>query len=98
MMQTRINPIDSGLIGSISMIMIYLIWIALVFSNLAKPLIDYLFWLHFIQPIFEFEPFDFYRAINLLIIVSCLGFIVGYLFAKAFNLLDSNNNDRNYQI
>ena len=92
-MKTSINPIDAGLVGSITMILIHLAWLALVLVNLAKPLLDYLLWLHFIQPVFEVQAFDIYRALNLIIIVACIGFVVGYLFAKAFNLLavdDSN--------
>lgn len=92
-MQNKINAIDAGLIGTLSMLAIHLIWIILVFTNLAKPVIDYVFWMHFIKPLYEIVPFNVYTAINLLLIVACVGFLVGYLFAKAFNLLSSNDID-----
>lgn len=85
-----INPIDAGLIGTLSILFIYLVWIILVFTNLAKPAMDYLFWIHFIKPIFEIESFNIYTSINLLLIVACIGFVVGYFIASVFNFLSSN--------
>ena len=88
-----INPIDAGLIGTLSILFIHLVWIVLVFTNLAKPAIDYLFWMYFIKPFFEIEPFNIYTSINLLLIVACIGFVVGYFFASVFNFLSANGVD-----
>lgn len=88
-MKTKMEAIDSGFLGCIIMLSIHLVWCVLVFFGIAQTVIDYLFWIHFIKPTYQIDKFDMFVAIYLLITVSCIGFIVGYIFAKVFNFLAS---------
>ena len=90
-MKKRIEPIDAGMIGCIIMLSIHLFWSAFVFFGVAQVVVDYLFWIHFIKPVYQVEKFDIYIAIYLLITASCIGFIGGYVIAKASNLLSSDS-------
>jgi len=86
-MKRKVDPIDAGMIGCIIMLSIHLIWSAFVFFGVAQVVVDYLFWIHFIKPAYQVEKFNIYVAIYLLITVSCIGFIAGYVITKASNLL-----------
>lgn len=90
-MKTKMEALASGVFGSIIMLSIHLVWCALVFFGLAQTVVDYLFWIHFVKPIYQIDKFDMLVAIYLLITVSCIGFIVGYIFAKVFNFIASKN-------
>ncbi len=61
----------------------HLFWALLVAVGMAQPLIDFVFWLHFIRPAFVIEPFDPLRA-SALVLFTCA---VGYMFGAAFALL-----------
>lgn len=84
-MKKKIDAIDTGMIGSIIMLSIHLFWCTLVYFGAAQTVIDYLFWIHFIKPVYQIETFDIFIAIYLLITVSCIGFLAGYIFGKVFN-------------
>ncbi len=60
-------------------------WSILVALRWAQPVIDFVFWVHFIKPIYVIEPFDIVRAIILLVVTSGVGFVFGALFALIWN-------------
>jgi hypothetical protein len=39
----------------------HLLWSLLVALGVAQPLIDFLFWIHFIKPVYVIEPFAIER-------------------------------------
>jgi hypothetical protein len=63
----------------------HLCWSILVALRWAQPVIDFVFWMHFIKPIYVIEPFDVVRAVILLIVTSGIGFVFGSLFALIWN-------------
>jgi len=65
----------------------HLCWSILVALKLAQPVIDFVFWMHFIKPVYVIEPFDLTRAIILIAITSGVGFVFGSLFALIWNSL-----------
>ena len=62
-----------------------LCWSALVALKLAQPVIDFVFWMHFIKPIYVIEPFEILRAAILFIVTAGVGFLVGSVFALIWN-------------
>ena len=60
-------------------------WSALVGLKWAQPVVDFLFWIHFIKPVYVIEPFEITRAAILLIVTSGLGFVFGSTFALIWN-------------
>jgi hypothetical protein len=65
----------------------HLFWSSLVALGLAQPLIDFVFWIHFIKPVYVIEPFSLGRAGILVAVTATVGYAVGYLFALLWNRL-----------
>ena len=68
----------------------HLVWSILVLLGLAQPLINFIFWAHFFQSPFTVAPFEFERAIILVVVVSLVGYIAGSVFATIWNKLHKN--------
>ena len=69
-----------GMIG-----VFHLCWSLLVASGFAQPLMDFIFRLHRITPVYIILPFDFLSMIELVILTGLLGYVMGYLFALLWN-------------
>ena len=65
----------------------HLCWSILVALGWAQPLIDFVFWMHFIKPIYVIEPFQFGRMAVLVVVTAGIGFVIGSAFAVVWNLL-----------
>lgn len=65
----------------------HLCWAILVALGWAQPIIDFIFWAHFIKPIYVIEPFEIGRAVILLVLTSAVGFAIGAAFALIWNAL-----------
>ncbi len=63
----------------------HLCWLVLVALGWAQPVIDFVFWIHFIKPIYVIEPFEIVRAVILLIVTTGVGFVIGSVFALVWN-------------
>jgi len=46
---------------------------------------DFLFWIHFIKPIYVIEPFAIGRAAILVLVTAGIGYITGFVFGKLWN-------------
>ena len=62
-------------------------WTILVGLGWAQPVIDLVFWLHFIKPIYVIEPFEAARAGMLVAMTAGMGFLMGSIFALVWNAL-----------
>ena len=65
----------------------HLCWSILVALGWAQPVIDFVFWMHFIKPIYVIEPFEIVRAAILIIVTTGIGFVIGAVFALIWNAL-----------
>ncbi len=65
----------------------HLIWSLLVALGLAKPLIDFILGLHFIQYSYSLAPFSLGTAALLVIITALVGYVAGWVFATLWNKL-----------
>ena len=63
----------------------HLCWATLVALRFAQPVIDFVFWMHFVKPVYVIEPFEIARAAILLIVTAVLGFAIGSIFAMVWN-------------
>ncbi len=55
----------------------HLLWALLVALHLAQPVVDFVFWIHFIKPLFVVEAFDVGRAVVLVLVTASIGFVLG---------------------
>lgn len=63
----------------------HLLWALLVASGTAQPLMDFIFWLHFIRPVYVIEAFDPLRAAGLVAVTAAIGYVLGAAFAFLWN-------------
>jgi hypothetical protein len=84
---SSINPNKAGLAVGALLGAWHLSWALLVALGLAQPLIDFIFWIHFIKPVYVIEPFEIARALILVAVTAGIGYIIGLLFALVWNRL-----------
>ena len=70
---------------------LHLIWALLVASGWAQPLMDFLFWLHFIKPVYVIEGFAPLRAAGLVLLTGTIGYAVGGAYALLWNRMHQLN-------
>jgi hypothetical protein len=80
-----ISPNRTGLVLGALLGSWHLLWSLLVALGLAQPLIDFLFWIHFIKPVYVIEPFALMRAAILVIVTATIGYVSGFVFALLWN-------------
>ncbi len=82
-----INSVKAGLALGALMGVWHLCWSILVALGWAQPVIDFVFWMHFIKPVYVVGAFDPAIAAVLIVITSLTGFVFGWLFALLWNRL-----------
>ena len=82
---TKINPRSAGLALGAFAAAVHLAWVVLVATGVAQPLINFIFWLHFINPPYKIAPFELGTAALLIVFVSVVAFGFGYLLAAFWN-------------
>ena len=82
-----VDPKRAGVVLGTLMGGWHLLWALLVALGLAQPLIDLVFWLHLIKPVYVVQPFDAGRAVLLVVATAVLGGLVGWLFGLLWNRL-----------
>ena len=63
----------------------HLCWSILVALRWAQPVVDFVFWMHFVKPLYVIEPFAIGRAVILIVVTAALGFVIGLVFASIWN-------------
>jgi hypothetical protein len=86
-MNAQINVCKAGLAVALVLGGLHLCWSILVALKWAQPVIDFVFWMHFIKPIYVIEPFEISRAAILVVVTAGIGFVVGSVFALVWNAL-----------
>jgi hypothetical protein len=84
-MSAHISVGKAGLVLAAVMGVWHLCWSAMVALGWAQPVINFVFWMHFIKPIYVIEPFELAWAGILIVITAGVGFIVGAVFAMVWN-------------
>jgi len=84
-MGNTIQPNKAGLALGALLGIWHLAWATLVAIGWAQPLINFIFWLHFIKPIYVIEPFNAGTAALLVAITALSGYVMGFIFALLWN-------------
>lgn len=79
----RVN--HAGVVTGAFLAGVHLVWAALVAAGLAQPLLDFMYWMHFIKPVFVVEPFEAMRALMLIAMTAVIGYLIGAVFAYLWN-------------
>jgi hypothetical protein len=67
----------------------HLAWSILVLLGWAQPILDLIFWLHFIDPPYRVGPFAPARALGLIAVTSGIGYALGVFAGVLWNRLDT---------
>ncbi len=62
------------------------IWATMVFLGIAKPFLDWILNLHFLNFQYSIAPFSFSNAIVLVIATFVIGYSIGIIFGWLWNL------------
>ncbi len=84
-MLARMDPLRSGLVLGALFGLWHLCWSLLVAIGWAQPVIDFVFWMHFLKPVYVVQPFSVLTAAVLIIITAVLGWVIGFIFANLWN-------------
>ena len=82
-----VRPDRTALILAILLGSWHLVWALLVPAGWAQPLIDFIFWIHFIQPVYAIQKFNIGIALLLVGITAAIGYVIGWIFAVFWNKL-----------
>lgn len=85
-MNRQISLAKAGIVLGIVFGTWHLCWSILVAAGWAQPIIDFVFWMHFIKPVYVIEPFELARMIILVAVTTALGAAIGALFGLVWNL------------
>ena len=79
-----VNPISSfGMLLGVW----HLGWPLLVAFGWARPLIDFVLWMHFIRLDYVVQPFSLPIAAVLIVVTTVIGFVIAFLFGLLWNKL-----------
>lgn len=65
----------------------HLVWALLVAFGIAQWLLDWVFRLHFIQPVYVVNAFQPALAVVLIVVTSVLGYVMGWIAGGIWNWL-----------
>jgi len=82
---SKLNPTKTGLAVGLLMGGWHVMWSILVAVGVAQWVIDFVFWMHFLRPVFMVESFDLARMLILVAVTSALGLLIGYALALLWN-------------
>ncbi len=81
----EINKNKTGLAVGMFFGVAHLGWAVLVALNWAKPLMDWVLGLHFINLQYLMNPFVWGKALWLVVITTICGYVLGWIFAACWN-------------
>lgn len=78
-----------GLIVGLFFAVIHVIWafFVAVMPNSLQNFLDWIFQIHFLEPYWIIQNFDFVGAVFLVLMTFAFGYFFGYLFAIIWNLM-----------
>lgn len=81
----RVSPNKVGLVFAVLLGGWHTLWAALVALGWAQPVINFVFWMHFIKPIYVIGEFKAWIALVLIAVTATIGYIMGSILAALWN-------------
>ncbi|OJU20704.1 MAG: hypothetical protein BGN95_08370 [Sphingomonas sp. 66-10] len=83
----HLSKLKSGVALGIVVGIGHLVWAMLIAFGAAKPVLDYILKLHFLEFTYMLAPFDAVTAMTLVAVTAGVGFVIGVTFAAVWNWL-----------
>lgn len=83
----KLDKNKTGLAFGLFLAVVHAIWaiIILVIPNLFQSFLNWIFAVHFLQPLYVLTTFNLLNAVFLVVITFICGYICGYIFAVVWN-------------
>jgi hypothetical protein len=82
-----IHPFRAGISVGAVIGLWHLVWVSLVAAGWAKPIMDFVLRLHFIELQYKLAPFAAGTAAQLVAMTFAIGLVFGFVFAAIWNWL-----------
>lgn len=82
---STIRPHVLGLALAGMMGLFHSAWAVLVLVGLAQPLLDFVFCLHMILPVYVISEFSPLTAVELILFTSLVGYVMGWILGDLWN-------------
>jgi hypothetical protein len=79
------NPVRIGMVFGSLLALFHAGWAALVAAGIAQPILDFVFWAHFIDPPYRVVSFDWSRTVVLIGLTFAVGLISGLVGGFLWN-------------
>jgi len=83
----KISPVRLGVTFGLVLAATHASWLVLVITGWAQKVTDFVFWAHFIKPVFQIEPFELGRGAILLVLTFTSGAVMGSISGLLWNSL-----------
>ncbi|HUX36064.1 MAG TPA: hypothetical protein VMV71_03465 [Candidatus Paceibacterota bacterium] len=90
----KLNGHKTGLAFGGFFAIAHTVWALMVYAGMAKPFMDWIFGLHFLNFQYGINAFSFGNALMLVVVTAIIGYIVGYVFAWVWNLAHGASHSR----
>ena len=81
----KVNKHHIGLILGSFLGFWHVVWSLFLGLGLAQPLLDFVFKLHRIVPMYQILPFDFVTAVELVTVTFVIGYMGGWVLGTIWN-------------
>lgn len=81
----KLNPSKTAMAVGIFVGLGHGVWGLLVAANLATPLLDWIYGIHFLNNPYSVQIFDAVKWVTLVVVTAIIGYIVGYVFSLLWN-------------
>jgi hypothetical protein len=85
MTMRTLSPVKAGITLGAILGGFHLVWALLVAAGWAQLVLDFVFWLHFIKPVYSVARFDTATAALLVGFAACVGFAGAYSAGVMWN-------------
>jgi hypothetical protein len=83
--ESRVRPARAGLVLGALFGGWHFLWAILVAAGWAQPVMDFVFWMHFLHPPWTVGSFHAGVAIVLVAVTSAMGYAFGYVMGVLWN-------------
>jgi len=82
-----LNPNKTGLAFGTLLAAWHGMWSIFVALGWAQAIVNFVFWMHMIKPVYVIGPFSFWIALILIVVTGALGYIAAFMLAALWNWL-----------